>query len=269
VVGLVPGTRAAKTWEPYADRIHYVKQLELGVAELTAGYVGLVVLVNKYDGVDLPGRACQLLILDGVPAPLDGVERREAVALTNSPIRRTREVQRIEQGMGRGVRDVEDFCGVLLLGANLGVAAHDKGWLELFSPATRAQLELSRDIASQISGQGLDAVRAALSACLDRDPHWVERSRRALAEIRYVDTGAVRRRRSPRVKRSTWPWLGTPKRRRTGCSKQSTTLKMNRCAAGCVSRRPPTCTSPIQLWLSSSRASRCGRPPCCCARSSA
>jgi hypothetical protein len=123
---------------------------------------------------------------------MDGVESREAVALSTSPVRRTREVQRIEQGMGRGVRDVDDFCAVLLLGANLGVATRDKGWLDLFSPATRAQLELSRDVANQIRGQGLDAVRAALPACLDRDPQWVERSRRALAEIRYVDTGAIR-----------------------------------------------------------------------------
>lgn len=192
VVVLVPGTKAADAWRSYADRIHYVKQLEAGVAELNAGHVGLVVLVNKYDGVDLPRKACQLLILDGVPAPMDGVERREAAVLTNSPTRRAREVQRIEQGMGRGVRDVEDFCAVLLLGANLGVATHDKDWLKLFSPATRAQLELSREIATQIKGQGLNAIRDALSACLNRDPNWVKRSRRALAEIRYVDTGAVR-----------------------------------------------------------------------------
>ena len=192
VVVLVPGTRAAAEWAPYADRTYYVKQMEAGVAELKARHVGVVVLVNKYDGVDLPHRACQLLILDGVPRPMDGMERREAIALTESPTRLAREVQRIEKGMGRGVRDTEDYCAVLLLGANLGVATHDPRWLGLFSPATRAQLRLSRDIATQIKGQGLDAVRVALSACLTRDPQWVERSRRTLAEIRYVDTGAIR-----------------------------------------------------------------------------
>jgi hypothetical protein len=192
VVVLVPGTKAAEGWVRYADRICYVGQLEAGVADLKAMHVGLVVLVNKYDGIDLPRTACELLILDGVPTPMDAVERREAVALTSSPTRRARQVQRIEQGMGRGLRDLDDHCAVLLVGANLAVATHDIEWLGLFSPATRAQLELSRDIAMQISGQGLDAVRAALSACLGRDPQWVQRSRRALAEIRYVDIGAVR-----------------------------------------------------------------------------
>lgn len=192
VVVLVPGRKAAEAWAQYADRTHYVGSMEAGVAELKAGHVGLVVLVNKYDGIDLPGKACELLVLDGVPRPMDAVERREAVVLADSPVRVAREVQRIEQGMGRGVRDTDDYCAVLLLGADLAIATVDPGHLSLFSPATRAQLELSRDIADQIKGEGLDAIRTALTACLSRDLHWVERSKRALAEIRYAETGLVR-----------------------------------------------------------------------------
>ena len=55
-----------------------------------------------------------------------------------STFRLAREIQRIEQGMGRGVRDTGDYCAVLLLGASLGVATHDPRHLNLFSPATRA-----------------------------------------------------------------------------------------------------------------------------------
>jgi hypothetical protein len=192
VVVLVPSTKVAKAWERFADRTLYVKSLEAGVAELRAGHVGVVVLVNKYDGVDLPKTACELLIIDGIPEPMDGVEQREAAALANSPARRIREVQRIEQGMGRGVRDSDDHCAVLLVGSKLAMATRDPDWKKLFSPATRAQLDLSNQVANQLKGQGLDAVRSALTACLDRDPQWVERSRRALAEIRYVDTGMIR-----------------------------------------------------------------------------
>lgn len=192
VVVLVPSNPAAALWSSYADKTFRVGDLEAGVAELQGGHVGLVVLVNKYDGVNLPKDACRLLILDGIPQPLDGVERREAVALADSTVRLAREVQRIEQGMGRGVRDGEDYCAVLLLGAKLGVAIHDRKHLELFSPATRAQLKLSRDIAEQIKGDGLDAVRQALRACLGRVPQWTQRSRRVLAEVRYASHGTVR-----------------------------------------------------------------------------
>ncbi|GGU11501.1 DEAD/DEAH box helicase family protein [Streptomyces lateritius] len=192
VVVLVPSDKAAAAWEGYADATYRVKDLQAGVERLQAGYVGLVVLVNKYDGVDLPGDACRLLILDGIPRPLDGVERREAVALADSSVRLAREVQRIEQGMGRGVRDSDDYCAVLLLGANLAVAISEQLHLSLFSPATQAQLKLSRDIANQIRGEGLDAVRQALRACLNRDSRWVQRGRRAVAEVRYAEHGTVR-----------------------------------------------------------------------------
>jgi hypothetical protein len=192
VVVLVPSNPAAALWAPYADKTFRVGDLEAGVAELQAGHVGLVVLVNKYDGVNLPQDACRLLILDGIPQPLDGVERREAVALADSTVRLAREVQRIEQGMGRGVRDGEDFCAVLLLGAKLGVAIHDRKHLELFSPATRAQLQLSRGVAESIKNAGLDSVRMALRACLARAPEWTQRSRRVLADVRYASQGAVR-----------------------------------------------------------------------------
>ncbi|MFK0025685.1 DEAD/DEAH box helicase family protein [Streptomyces sp. NPDC090798] len=192
VVVLVPSDPATAAWERHADRIWRVGDLEAGVKELQAGHVGLVVLVNKYDGVNLPAGACRLLILDGIPRPLDGVERREAVALADSTVRLAREVQRIEQGMGRGVRDGEDYCAVLLLGAKLATAIHDARHLALFSPATQAQLKLSRDIASQIKGEGLNAVRQALRACLGRVPQWTQRSRRALAEVRYASHGTIR-----------------------------------------------------------------------------
>ncbi|MGY1583249.1 DEAD/DEAH box helicase [Streptomyces sp. MN13] len=193
VVVLVPSDRAAAAWEPHADRTWWARDLQAGVKQLqSGGHVGLVVLVNKYDGVNLPNGACRLLILDGIPRPLDGVERREAVALADSTVRLAREIQRIEQGMGRGVRDRDDYCAVLLLGANLAVATHDPRHLALFSPATQAQLKLSRDIASQIQGEGLDAVRQALRGCLGRMPKWTERSRRALAEVRYAEHGTVR-----------------------------------------------------------------------------
>lgn len=74
-----------------------------------------------------------------------------------APTHRARDLQR----MGRGVRDVNDHCAVLLLGAGLGMAVHDRTWLDLFSPATRAQLKFSRDVAIQLSGQGIDDIRNA------------------------------------------------------------------------------------------------------------
>lgn len=191
VVVLVPGDWAVTAWQPYAARVFHVGDLEAGVAELKAGHVGLVVLVNKYDGIDLPGDACRLLVIDGLPRALDAAERREAAVLYGSPTLVARQVQRVEQGMGRGVRDVNDYCAVLLMGTDLTRVVHDPAYRALLSPATQAQVGLSREVAAQIEGEGLPAVAEAINTCLDRDTDWVELSRNRLADVEYAKTGTV------------------------------------------------------------------------------
>ncbi len=154
-------------------------------------HVGVVVLVNTYDGVDLPGAACRLLIIDGVPTPLAPSERRESAALIGSPIFETRKVQKIEQGMGRGIRDVEDYCAVLLMTRETALTLRDERLRKFYSPATRAQIELSLQIADQIENEGLEEVRAALDMFLSRDDEWVATSRTAVADVEYDREGAV------------------------------------------------------------------------------
>lgn len=192
VVVLVPSDRAAGAWDGYADHVLHVKDMKPVIDRMVAGeQVGVVVLVNKYDGVDLPGDACRLLVVDGVPTPLDPGEQREAGALAGSQSMRIRKVQRIEQGMGRGIRDAEDYCAVLLLGNQLALTLVDHSDLELFSPATRAQIGFSQRLAEMIQGEGLDAVREALNLFLNRDDDLKDASSQATAGVAYDPDGHV------------------------------------------------------------------------------
>jgi hypothetical protein len=94
--------------------------------------------------------------------------------------------------MGRGVRDSEDHCAVLLLGSQLAVALHDRKQRELFSSATRAQIDLSSNLAEQLADKRLDGIREAVGLCLDEDPQWRVLSREALAGVHYAAGGTVR-----------------------------------------------------------------------------
>ncbi|TDC35541.1 DEAD/DEAH box helicase [Kribbella albertanoniae] len=192
VVVLVPSDRASELWSPYAAETLHVGDMKAVVDRMAAGeHLGIVVLVNKYDGVDLPHDACRLLVVDGVPTPLDPGEQREAGALIGSDTYRIRKVQRLEQGMGRGIRDAEDHCAVLLLGSDLALSLVDREDLRLFSPATRAQIDLSKEVAAQIAGEGLDSVREVLSLFLGRDEDWRVASSRATAGVEYDPDGHV------------------------------------------------------------------------------
>lgn len=192
VVVLVPSDHAAQAWESYAAHTLHVGDMKEIIDRLSNGeHIGLVVLVNKYDGVDLPHDACRLLVVDGVPAPLDPGEQREAGALAGSDSFRIRKVQRLEQGMGRGIRDAEDHCAILLVGNQLALSLVDPADLPLFSPATRAQIELSQAVAAQITGEGLTPVREVLSMFLQRDADWKAASSRATAGVEYDSDGHV------------------------------------------------------------------------------
>ena len=93
--------------------------------------------------------------------------------------------QRIEQGMGRGVRSADDFCVILLVGARLTqLIAHPDNLAKL-GPATRVQLELSKQVASQLRGRDLPEILAVVEWSLGRDPEWVAASRSALAGVSY------------------------------------------------------------------------------------
>lgn len=59
VVVIVPSQRRANEWEEYADGIFRTSTIHQAVESLRAGHVGLVVLINRYDGIDLPGKACR------------------------------------------------------------------------------------------------------------------------------------------------------------------------------------------------------------------
>ncbi|WP_210246835.1 DEAD/DEAH box helicase [Devosia ginsengisoli] len=119
VVVIVPSKSRSEYWSDVSDQTLDKDSIHDGVAKLRGDHVGLTVLINKYDGIDLPGEACELLVIDGLPEVHGLAERLEMLLMDGTKRQLVRQVQRIEQGMGRGVRSSDDHCVVLLLGGNL------------------------------------------------------------------------------------------------------------------------------------------------------
>ena len=192
VVVLVPSDYAANRWRAFADAVLHVGDMQPLIERMKKGdHIGVVVLVNKYDGVDLPGDACRLLIIDGIPTPLTPHERRASAALVGSMFFKAREVQRIEQGMGRGIRDVGDYCAVLVVNSDAALTLRDSTLRAFYSPATRAQIELSQQVSDQIQGESINVIGDLLDTFLERKPQWVTKSLEATADVTYDSAGNV------------------------------------------------------------------------------
>lgn len=201
VVVIVPSQKSADKWHEIADQILIGESVSEGVAKLRSEHVGLTVLINRYDGIDLPNEACRVLAIIGLPEAASLLERLDASVLGDSAVGLRRQVQRIEQGMGRGVRAADDYCAVVLFGAQLTGRLLSKEGHEMLTPATHAQLQLSKALATQMGGATIGDIQTVIEKCLQRDKGWIAASKKALLQSGKqqgfnIDDGQVAARRA-------------------------------------------------------------------------
>lgn len=183
-VVIVPSEKWAEIWHSYAETVAIGDSVELAISRLRGGqHVGLVVLVNRYDGIDLPDDACRILVLDGLPESFSPEEQIRSSLVSAGEGVDDRQVQRIEQGMGRGVRSEEDHCVVFLLGPRLAQLTVDPRTANRFSPATQAQLKLSRQVATRMANGTLEEIVRTARQALERNEQWVKLALHALRNI--------------------------------------------------------------------------------------
>lgn len=183
-VVLVPSAPWADAWRAHAAIVATKDDIEDAIKKLRGNKnLGLVVLVNRYDGIDLPDDACRVLVLDGLPEAFSPEERLSSSLARASSGIDDRQVQRIEQGMGRGVRSNEDHCVVFLLGPRLAQLTVDPRTVTRFSPATQQQLKLSRQVAANMDNLPLSGIIDTVKQALTRDKKWVELALKALRNI--------------------------------------------------------------------------------------
>lgn len=190
VVVIVPSKSASNDWTDVADQILIASTVVDGIDKLREGHVGLTVLVNRYDGIDLPHDACRVLVISNLPEVASFSDLTDMGVLSDSQTGLRRQMQRVEQGMGRGVRSNDDYCVVLLAGSRLTRRVKSLDGIRLLTPATQAQLELSKKIAKQLDGVDIEGIAGVIDQCLKRDPAWVKVSKKALLKAQ-TKTGLV------------------------------------------------------------------------------
>lgn len=180
VVILTQSEAQAKQWEDVAKFVigdavaQAVKDLKSGSSR------GPLVLASRYDGLDLTGDACRVLILDGLPTATNAYELFRAEVLRGNSSINVGLAQRVEQAIGRGTRGAGDYCTVLLLGKDLTSWVARSASLALMTPSTRTQVQVGYDISKSITGQ--NELVQTIMQCLKRDKTWVRYHAETLAD---------------------------------------------------------------------------------------
>lgn len=177
---IVPSFARASFWEDVADYIYTADN----IAEIHNHDYQLNVLVGRYDGIDLPDDMCRMLVIDGLPDNRTMSDLIEEEILINNSESLKRKVQMVEQGMGRGVRSNSDYCAVIIMNYKLIKMLSDLDILKYFSEATRKQIELSNEIAKQLTESSINDILSVFDYCLHKDEQWITVSIKALADLK-------------------------------------------------------------------------------------
>lgn len=185
VIVITPSFPRAKFWEDKADLILSSENIIDEVNNLKNKHVGLVILVNRYDGIDLPEDACRVLVIDGLPDSRRLIDQITETHLIGSEKTINQKIQKIEQGMGRGIRSNDDFCIILLMGKKLLQYTCNNENLNKFSQATKEQFLLSQKVSEQLRDKTLDEISIVIKQVLDRDKNWISISKSVLSSLTY------------------------------------------------------------------------------------
>lgn len=191
VIVLVPSHHRADFWRDAAAIVADSTNLDDAVNQLKNGHVGLVVFVNKYEGIDLPNEACRILVVDGTPLLKNSKDVYEEYLDPQSPRIWSKQIQKIEQGMGRGVRSSNDYSVIILMQKPLANVLFGNDAYNFFSQATRKQFELSKEIWNDLLKQDIRKYEETIEQVLARDEEWTTVSKEILATIRYDRTPHV------------------------------------------------------------------------------
>lgn len=182
VVAITSSFNKAKVYQNQGSVVAKSENIFEEVSKLKAGeFSNTVVVVNRYDGIDLPDDSCRLLVIDSMPYSESLTERYEEECRSNSDLTNIRAAQKIEQGLGRSVRGEKDYSVLLIIGDDLVKFLKSTSSNKFFSSQTRNQIDIGLEVSEMAKEEDLKidndytkVILELINQCLKRDDGWKE-----------------------------------------------------------------------------------------------
>jgi replicative superfamily II helicase len=179
LVVLSPSFRMTEDWKKYGAHVAKKESITFEIEQLRQGqFDSAVVIVNRYDGIDLPDQMSRVLIFDSMPYSESLVDRYEEGCRATSEITAIRSARTIEQGLGRSVRGEKDYSVIIVIGSELVKFVRNQTSRRYLSSQTRTQIEIGLQVADMAeqelkkSGTPLEALHSLVNQSLRRDDGW-------------------------------------------------------------------------------------------------
>ncbi|MDN3512864.1 MAG: DEAD/DEAH box helicase family protein [Candidatus Brocadia sp.] len=179
VAALVPSFKNTLDWKACGATVATKETIDSEIEKLRNDNFGTpLVIVNRYDGIDLPDNMCRVLVFDSKPYSENLIDRCIDGCRAESNVTTIRTMRIIEQGLGRSVRGEKDYCAIVMTGTELIKSVRVQSTRKYLSKQTQAQIELGIEIAQMAKeeiNQGDDAFQALIklvNQCLKRDHGW-------------------------------------------------------------------------------------------------
>lgn len=166
-----------KKWRKIGATIAKRDNIDECIHKLSSSNENIIVLANRYDGIDLKGEQCRLLILDGLPTGTSMYEKYINYVRPNSRILKSIQAQKIEQGIGRSTRSSNDYCVVIIMNPDLVtfLSVHDNK--NHLSPQTRKQVEIGLSFGKKVDfseENASESLKALTEASYERNKNWIK-----------------------------------------------------------------------------------------------
>ncbi len=130
---------------PEGVSVLHAEDVQDGLDAFTSQPRAALLLANRYDGIDLPGDDCRLVVLTGLPANTHLQERFLLEAVGARRILSERIRTRLVQGAGRATRGSRDFAAILIRGDGLTDFCSREEEIEAMPLQVQAELRFGLD----------------------------------------------------------------------------------------------------------------------------
>ena len=181
IVVLSPGFDWTKDWNSYGAVVSNTDTVNKSIANLiSANFSNTIVLVNRYDGIDLPDRTCRILIFDSKPFSENLIDLYDEQCRPNSAAILMRTLRTIEQGMGRSVRGEKDYSVIIIIGQQLVRLLREKNSQNYLSTQMASQISIGINLVEFAKQDIIDGsspskvLNDLINQCIGRDDGWKE-----------------------------------------------------------------------------------------------